>query len=79
LLLGVETTRQQAALDELVTRAGQITEVEAVILVGSLAAAMADVVSDVDAIGWYASPRSRPPTSGGTPSTPTPCPPAGIT
>jgi hypothetical protein len=50
LLLGVETTRQQAALDELVTRAGQITEVEAVILIGSLAAATADVVSDVDAI-----------------------------
>ena len=50
LLLGVEATRQQATLDELVTRAGQIAEVEAVILIGSLAAGTADVVSDVDAI-----------------------------
>jgi hypothetical protein len=50
LLFGVDATRQQAALDELLTRARQITEVEAVILIGSLAAATADVVSDVDVI-----------------------------
>jgi hypothetical protein len=39
-----------AAVDELVRRAGQIPEVEAVILIGSLASATADAVSDVDAI-----------------------------
>lgn len=49
-LLGVNATRQQAALEELVTRARQITDVEAVILIGSPATATADVVSDVDAI-----------------------------
>lgn len=48
--VGVATTRQQEALDELVARAGQVPEVEAVILIGSLAADTADVVSDVDAI-----------------------------
>ena len=43
-------TRQLAALDELVRRAGQIPEVDAVILIGSLASATADALSDVDAI-----------------------------
>jgi hypothetical protein len=50
LLIGVGVTRQWAAFDELVHRAGQIPEVEAVILIGSLASATADAVSDVDAI-----------------------------
>jgi hypothetical protein len=43
-------TRQLAALDDLLRRAGDIPEVEAVILIGSLAAGTADPVSDVDAI-----------------------------
>jgi hypothetical protein len=50
LLTRVGVTRQWAALDELVGRAGQIPEIEAVILIGSLASATADAVSDVDAI-----------------------------
>jgi hypothetical protein len=50
LLAGVGVTRQLAALDELVRRAGHIPEVDAVILIGSLASATADAVSDVDAI-----------------------------
>jgi hypothetical protein len=43
-------TRQLAALDDLLRRARGIPEVEAVILIGSLAAGTADAVSDVDAI-----------------------------
>ena len=46
----VAITRQLAALDALVSRARHIPEVEAVILIGSLASATADAVSDVDAI-----------------------------
>jgi hypothetical protein len=50
LLSGVGVTRQLAALDELVRRAREIPEVDAIILIGSLASATADAVSDVDAI-----------------------------
>ena len=44
------TTRQLAALDALVTRAARLPGVEAVLLIGSLAAGRADAMSDVDAI-----------------------------
>jgi predicted nucleotidyltransferase len=43
-------TRQLAALDDLLRRAEEVPEVEAVILIGSLASGAADAVSDVDAI-----------------------------
>jgi Nucleotidyltransferase domain len=43
-------TRQLAALDDLLRRAGDLPDVDAVILIGSLAAGTADPVSDVDAI-----------------------------
>jgi hypothetical protein len=46
----VAITRQLAALDDLLRRAGDVPEVEAVVLIGSLAAGSADSVSDVDAI-----------------------------
>ena len=44
------STRQLAALDALASRAGRIPGVEAVLLIGSLAAGRADAMSDVDAI-----------------------------
>ena len=43
-------TRQLAALDDLLRRAAKVPEIEAVILIGSLASGAADSVSDVDAI-----------------------------
>jgi hypothetical protein len=43
-------TRQLAALDDLLRRAEKASEVEAVILIGSLASGAADSVSDVDAV-----------------------------
>lgn len=42
--------RQMAVVDDLLRRAGQMPEAEAVILIGSLASGTADAVSDVDAI-----------------------------
>jgi len=50
LLAGMGVTRQLAALDDLLRRAAKVPEVEAVILIGSLASGAADSVSDVDAI-----------------------------
>jgi hypothetical protein len=46
----VGITRQLAALEQLISRAGMLPDVDAVILIGSLASATADTVSDVDAI-----------------------------
>ncbi len=43
-------TRQLAALDDLLRRAAKVPEIEAVVLIGSLASGAADSVSDVDAI-----------------------------
>ena len=51
LLAGMgEPTRQLAALDDLLRRAAKVPEIEAVVLIGSLASGAADSVSDVDAI-----------------------------
>lgn len=44
------TVRQEAALQGLLRRAGDLLEVDAVVLIGSLAAGTADAMSDVDAI-----------------------------
>jgi hypothetical protein len=49
-LAGMGIRRQLAALDDLLRRAERVPEVEAVILIGSLASGAADPVSDVDAI-----------------------------
>ena len=46
----MEATRQHTALDQLLVRASRVPEVEAVVLIGSLAAGTADAMSDVDAI-----------------------------
>jgi predicted nucleotidyltransferase len=46
----VNTERQRATLAELLDHAGQLPDVTAVILIGSLAAGTADTMSDVDAI-----------------------------
>ena len=50
LLAGMGITRQLAALDDLLRRATKVPEIEAVVLIGSLASGAADSVSDVDAI-----------------------------
>ena len=50
LLAGMGITRQLAALDDLLRRAAKVPEIEAVILIDSLASGAADSVSDVDAI-----------------------------
>jgi hypothetical protein len=49
-LAGMGIRRQLAALDDLLRRAERVPEVEAVILIGSLASGAADPISDVDAI-----------------------------
>lgn len=48
LLAGMGITRQLAALDDLLRRAAKVPEVDAVILIGSLASGAADSVSDVE-------------------------------
>jgi hypothetical protein len=49
-LPGMGVTRRLAALGDLRRRAGKLPEVEAIILIGSVASDTADAVSDVDAI-----------------------------